>query len=192
MKKDTLKWILVAAVVVAAAAYLYFSERKPNEKQGQRKARTEQVAIAEGHSKAFKIEPMEGITISAPENALDKDREFKLTAVDDKTYDRWTKAMKAEGMKPLMIFDLDAGLKPDEYFPGDYDVVMDLNKMGIPSDLQERVCVYRIAGKGKTRSASGILLAFRMASCITGVTKTHLWCCVLDLLVPHITVGNCF
>lgn len=149
MKRDTLKWILVAAVVVAAAAYLYFSERKPNEKQGQRKARTEQVAIAEGHSKAFKIEPMEGITISAPVNALDKDREFKLTAVDDKTYDRWTKAMKAEGMKPLMIFDLDAGLKPDEYFPGDYDVVMDLNKMGIPSDLQERVCVYRIAGKGK-------------------------------------------
>ena len=33
-----------------------------------------QKAVLEGHSKAFTVEPFEGITISAGENALDKDK----------------------------------------------------------------------------------------------------------------------
>lgn len=148
MKRDTLKWVLVAAVVVAATAYLYFSERKPNEKQGRRKARTEQVAIAEGHSKAFKIEPVEGITISAPKNALDKDREFKISPVSEKEWERSTKKVQdvAPGTTPFLCFDLDAGMKPDEVMPGCFLVSLDLDKMGIPLSLRDRLSVWRDGG----------------------------------------------
>ena len=134
-------------MVVAAAAYLYFSERKPNEKQGRRKARTEQVAIAEGHSKAFKIEPVEGITISAPENALDKDREFKLTIASEKQWNHDAKVVAEHfGADPFLVFDLDAGMKSDDVLPGTYTVQMDLNKMGVPRNLWTDVRAYRVAG----------------------------------------------
>lgn len=147
MNKNLLKWILIAAVILGAVGYLILSEMPSGKKSSHPKGKKEQVVT--GHSKAFKIEPVEGITISAPKNALDKNREFKLKPVDNKTYDRLTKLVADEGVTPLFVFDFDAGLKPDEYFPGDFDVEWDLDKMGIPRSLQDGVCVYRIAGKGK-------------------------------------------
>lgn len=145
MKRDTLKWILVAAVVVAAAAYLILSET-PSKKEPKNKK--EKVVV--GHSKPFKIEPVEGITISAPKNALDKDREFKLTAVSDEEYDRAVEVIQAtKTVKLLMVMELDAGLKPNQYLPGDYEVEFDLDAMGIPRSLQEKVVVYRGAENGK-------------------------------------------
>lgn len=144
MNKNLLKWILIAAVILGAVGYLILSETSSNSKK-------EQVVV--GHSKPFKIEPVEGITISAPKNALDKDREFKLTPVDDKTYDKVVELLETEDLTPFMVFDLDAGMKPGEFLPGDYDVAIDLNKMGIPENLQEHICVYRVAKNGKKTGA---------------------------------------
>lgn len=143
MNRNILKWVLIAAVVLGAAAYLILSET-PSKKEPKKEK------IVVGNSKAFKIEPVEGITISVPENALDKDREFKLTPVDDKTYDKVTKAYENTYIKPLFVFEFDAGLKPDEHLPGDVDVVWDLDKMGIPRELQDQFVVYRGAGSGKS------------------------------------------
>lgn len=140
MNKNLLKWILIAAVILGAAGYLILSETSSNSKKEQ---------IVVGHSKPFKIEPVEGITISAPKNALDKDREFKLTPVDDKTYDKVTEVIKRAGMKNLMVFELDAGLRPDEHFPGDFTVEIDLDRLGIPRSLQSNIYAYRVVGKGK-------------------------------------------
>ncbi|MBR6848424.1 MAG: hypothetical protein IKM74_09890 [Bacteroidales bacterium] len=144
MNKNLLKWILIATVILGAAGYLILSETSSNSKKEQ---------IVVGHSKPFKIEPVEGITISAPKNALDKNREFKLTPVDDKTYDKVVELLETEDLTPFMVFDLDAGMKPGEFLPGDYDVVIDLNKMGIPENLQENICVYRVAKNGKKMGA---------------------------------------
>lgn len=144
MNKNVLKWVLIAAVILGAAGYLILSETSSNN-------RKEKIVV--GHSKPFKIEPVEGITISAPKNALDKNREFKLTPVDDKTYDKVVELLETEDLTPFMVFDLDAGMKPGEFLPGDYDVVIDLNKMGIPENLQENICVYRVAKNGKKMGA---------------------------------------
>ncbi|MBR4330114.1 MAG: hypothetical protein IKP71_09710, partial [Candidatus Riflebacteria bacterium] len=43
--------------------------------------------LPKGKSKAFKITPVEGVTISAEENALDKDREFTMKALPEKKID---------------------------------------------------------------------------------------------------------
>ena len=121
MNRNLLKWILIAVVILGAAGFLILSGTSSKKEE-----------IVVGHSKAFKIEPVEGITISAPKNALDKNREFKLTAVDDKTYEKVVEQLQGQqDVKPLMVFELDAGLKPDAFLPGNYDVEIDLDQIGI-------------------------------------------------------------
>ncbi len=151
MNRNLLKWILIAVVILGAAAYLMLSETPSGKKESSPKNKKEQKEqIAVGHSMPFRIEPVEGITISAPKNALDKDREFKLTAVDDKTYEKVTKAYDNTYIKPLFVFEFDAGLQSDEHLPGDVDVVWDLDKMGIPRELQDQFVVYRAVDSDKS------------------------------------------
>ena len=146
MNKSVLKWVLVAAVIVAAIAYLVISEMPRDSKEKPSKT---QSARSEYVSDAYRSEPLEGFTISAPEGALGETRDIKVSPVGNKTYKRVTKLVAEEGVKPLYVFEVDAGLKSDEYFPGDYNVTMDLDKMGIPRILQDRIRVYRVAGSGE-------------------------------------------
>lgn len=147
MNRNLLKWVLVILVVAAAAAYLFLSGGKKDKGD---KEWNDKVEMVEGHSKAFTIEPVEGITISAPENALDKDRKFKVKPAGKKISERVAdRLLKEQDVKTLFVLDVNAGLAPDKYFPGDYDVVMDLDKMGIPRSIQPLVQVYRIADEGK-------------------------------------------
>ena len=143
MNRNVLKWILIGAVILGAAMYLILSEMP----SGQRQEKQGKEKIVVGNSKAFKIEPIEGITISAAENALDKNREFKLKPVDDKTFKKVSKILDTDQNKTLVVFDLDAGLKPDEHFPGDFNVTIDLDAWGIPKSLHDQVQVYRMVGK---------------------------------------------
>ena len=147
MNRNLLKWILIAVVILGAAGYLILSEMPSGKKSSHPKGKKEQVVT--GHSKPFKIEPVEGITISAPKNALDKDREFDLTPVDDKTYDKVMAQLEESDVRPLMVFELDAGLKPDDRLPGDYEVTMDLDGMGIPRCLHDNVAILRGTGSDK-------------------------------------------
>lgn len=143
MNRNVLKWALVAAVIIGIAAFLILRATSSSKKQ-----------VVVGNSKAFKIEPVEGIAISADENALDKDREFKLEPVSDRTYKKVVEQFQGNDIKPLIVMELDAGLKPDQFLPGDYDVEMDLDKMGIPRELQDKVVVYRGVGSNKNLQLS--------------------------------------
>ena len=104
--------------------------------------------IPEGHSKPFIVEPIEGITISAAENALDKDREFKIKPVSEKTWKKSCKKVEeaAPWQTPILCFDLDAGMEPDEVMPGVFKVAIDLDKLGIPENLRDRMAVWRDGG----------------------------------------------
>lgn len=147
MNRNILKWVLIAAVVLGAAAYLILSET-PSKKEPKKEK------IVVGHSKAFKIEPIEGIQISAGENALDYNRDFSLTFADEATYDRVSRHLVDNyGVKPLLAMELDAGLQPEEVLPGTFQMALDLKKMGIPECLYDRVKVYRtVEMDGKTQS----------------------------------------
>lgn len=137
MNRNLLKWILIAAVIIGAAGYLILSGT--SSKKGE---------IVVGHSKAFKIEPLEGITISAEENALDKNRKFKIKPVSDRTWKKSCKKVEeaAPWQKPILCFDLDAGMEPDEVMPGVFKVAIDLDKLGIPESLRDRMSVWRDSG----------------------------------------------
>ncbi len=139
MNKNLLKWILIAAVIVGAAGFLMLSETSSKKEK-----------IVVGHSKPFKIEPFEGITISAPKNALDKDRKFKFSPVTEKQWKKDAKVVQEHfGVEPFLVMDLDAGMDPNELLPGKYTVQMDLKKMGVPKNLWRHVNAYRIAHGGK-------------------------------------------
>lgn len=149
MNRNLLKWILIAAVILGAAAYLMLSETPSGKKESSPKGKKEQKEqIVVGHSKAFKIEPVEGITISAAEDALDKNREFKISPVSDEEWEKATKKVMEASLEttPLLCFDLDAGMKPDDIMPGYFQVTLDLDKLGIPENLHDKLTVWRDGG----------------------------------------------
>ncbi len=101
-----------------------------------------------GNSRPVDIEPVEGIRIKAAENAMDKDREITLAFADGKQWARAEKALKDEPVTPLCAFEFDAGMGPQETIPGDFEISMDLGKMGIPPELYDRVQIWRLAEDG--------------------------------------------
>ena len=103
-----------------------------------------------GKSAAFSIEPVAGITISAEEDALDKDRTFRMEEVSEAQYAQLEDSL-CEHIGPQLVvgaWELDAGLADDEMLPGTYQMTYDLKALGVPQDLYESVRAYRVDDKG--------------------------------------------
>ncbi len=162
MKKTSVQNLIInALLLVEAVLIVFFLLRmitKPRDKEAGAVVPDRELTIAEqegeiplppvvGNSKPVDVEPVEGIRITAAENALDKDREFKITPVDEKTWEKTEKRIADEsGEKMLFCFDLDAGMKPQEHIPGEYTVSLDLEQMGIPPELYDYISIWRQSG----------------------------------------------
>ena len=145
MNRNILKWVLIAAVIIGAAAYFILSEMPSGQRQG--KQGKEKIVV--GNSKPFKIEPVEGITISAPKNALDKDRKIEVSPVDDKTWDKLESTIaEVSGMQMILGLKVSAGLKAGESTPGVITCQYDLKKMGIPEILYDYITVWHVGEDG--------------------------------------------
>ena len=115
-------------------------------------AGSEVTVLPEGKSRSFRKETPYGITISAEENALDKDREFTLKAVSDKQFDDCEKTVsEAAGNAGYLldVWELDAGMADDEMLPGHYTMEFDLDKLGLDEEDYEDLRFYRIDDSGK-------------------------------------------
>ncbi|MCR5008436.1 MAG: zinc ribbon domain-containing protein [Oribacterium sp.] len=105
--------------------------------------------ITLGNSKAFSITPVPGMTVSAPENSLDYDREFKVKECSEEQYEKYIEELEADRDTVLLkAFEIDAGMGPDEYLPGRYEVKFDLAEFGIPETLYEGIKAYRVDDNG--------------------------------------------
>jgi DNA-directed RNA polymerase subunit RPC12/RpoP len=99
-------------------------------------------------TKAFNVTPADGITISAPENALDKDREFTAEKINaDKIMDFTEKYVDADWLI-LGGYEIDGGIDSDERMPGLINVEMDLSKLGIDEVFWEFTHALRIGDDG--------------------------------------------
>jgi DNA-directed RNA polymerase subunit RPC12/RpoP len=99
-------------------------------------------------TKAFKVTPADGLTISAPENALDKDREFTAEKINaDKIMDFTEKYVDADWLV-LGGYEIDGGINPDERMPGLINVEMDLSKLDIDEVFWEFTHALRIGDDG--------------------------------------------
>jgi len=145
MNRNVIKWLLIAAVIAGAAAYLILDNGKGGKEEPHE-------TILEGHSKAFSVQPYEGFTVSAGEDALDQDREFRIRPVEAGKWEKAAEKLAEVSFDtPLMGFDIDAGLSHDERFPGVYLCQIDLKKTGIPANLYEDLSVWREDGGEMTQ-----------------------------------------
>ncbi len=107
--------------------------------------------LPKGKSKAFKITPVEGITISAEENALDKDREFTMKALSEKQIDDFGDKFNAERKETgcvISAWELHAGMADNEVLEGSFKMEFDLEKLGVLPEFYENVACYRIDDQG--------------------------------------------
>ncbi len=101
-----------------------------------------------GNSKAFKVEPVEGITLSAEENALDQDRTFNMAELSEGKINEYQDKLGEE----VIVFDaysMDSGMDESRYFPGTFQIDVDLEKLGIPEELHEAMTLYHADSKGR-------------------------------------------
>ena len=162
MKQTSVQNLIInALLIVEAVLIVFFLLRmitKPRDKEAGAVVPDRELTIAEqegeiplppvvGNSKPVDVEPVDGIRITAAENALDKDREFKITPVSDQDWDSMEKRLsEVSDEQMLFCFDLDAGMGPEEHLPGEFTFSMDLEKMGIPPILYDKLTVWRLVG----------------------------------------------
>ena len=137
------------------------------------------MSFVTGNSKAFSIEPIEGIKISAEENALDKDRKFTLTEVSyEDTMDICRTYERIFPNEPAVLYglwDLDIGLEKDEILPGTYKMEFDLDTLGIEAEQYENVRLFRIDDDGKwhecvSRIEDGVFLVENNRNCLITIS----------------------
>ncbi|MCR5405132.1 MAG: hypothetical protein K6E91_15120 [Butyrivibrio sp.] len=105
-----------------------------------------------GNSRAFEITPDEGFKISAEENALDKDRSFAVTRLEDEKLRELTETALSNDeidIVPMLGWEVDAGMEPDDRMPGVFHMEFDLAEYGIPEDLYSCMSAYHIDDDGK-------------------------------------------
>lgn len=162
MKQTSVQNLIInALLLVEAVLIVFFLLRmitKPRDKEAGPVVPDRELTIAEqegeiplppvvGNSKPVDVQPVDGIRITAAENALDKDREFKITPVSDQDWDSMEKRLsEVSDEQMLFCFDLDAGMGPDEHLPGEFTLTLNLEKMGIPPILHKHLTVWRQAG----------------------------------------------
>ena len=103
-------------------------------------------------TKAFSIEPIDGINISAEANALDQERDFDVYLVSDETLYDIAKAYPNENSFVFEAFEFDAGLADNEVFPGDVKLTIDLAKLNIPSGMWKGMKLVRLTSDGTFRT----------------------------------------
>ena len=103
-------------------------------------------------TKAFSIDPVNGINISANANALDQERDFDVYLVSDEALYDIAKDYPNENSFVFEAFELDAGLADNEVFPGDVKLTIDMAELNIPSGMWEGMKLVRLASDGSYKT----------------------------------------
>lgn len=127
-----------------------------------------------GHSDAFEIHPLDEVHISAPAGAFDENPSIHVSVASGEQFQNAEERL-AEMMpnhEVLWAYDIDAGLPSDSVLPGKYTVKIDLNRLGIPEELQPGITLIRMDDKGRlqqinTRVKKGVI---RYEACQNSVT----------------------
>ena len=104
--------------------------------------------VPEGNSKAFTMTPMAGLTISAGQNALDRDREWNVREVSDAEWAKYVTPLYDADVMVFSAHEVDAGLAPDEMFPGKFQMEFDLATLDVPDFMLGNLAVARIDDNG--------------------------------------------
>ncbi len=141
------------------------------------------LSFVTGNSKAFSMEPIDGITISAEENAFDKDRSLSMTELSYeetvKVCESYERIFPEEPAIMFGVWDFDAGLEEDEILPGSFKMEFDLDTLGIDKENYDYVRMYRIDDSGKwyeyvTNTEDDKLTAYSNRNCLFALTAGYI------------------
>ena len=102
------------------------------------------VAMPVSGTKAFEISPIDGLTISATENAMDRERSFKVKQLEENELKGIVEQLPTPDMFPLLAFDVDSGMKLEEQFPGEIELTFDLDILNISEAFREDLKIVRL------------------------------------------------
>ncbi|MBQ1411194.1 MAG: hypothetical protein IIY94_07970 [Oscillospiraceae bacterium] len=106
----------------------------------------------DGTSEAFTVTPVEGVTVSAPENAVGAGRTLSMAPATEAELKQLHAAAMDDLPSPLLLLDaweFDLGLADDELLPGAVELSLDLETLGIDASLHQAVTLYRVDDAGK-------------------------------------------
>lgn len=131
---------------------------------------------------AVDVSPAEGVRITAPPNALDRDRTFAVSRIAEDDLAPLASSLGSD-VRAVAAFTLESGLKPTEEFPGPVTVRLDLRTLQVPDALWPLLRVVRIEADGaRTQldpsvNAGALVVATRRNS-------------TLVVIVPLLTLGT--
>lgn len=135
-------------------------------------------------TKAIAVSPIGGVKITAEKNAMDKDRNFKVSKIEDtKLYDLFLDGDVS--YFPITGFDFDSGMSVDDIFPGYMDISFDLKKLTIPENLWEQVSIIRIDDNG---DRTMLLTSLKNGELICSSRKN----CLFVLAIPAFSAEGVF
>ncbi len=102
----------------------------------------------EGDSAAYTDEPITGLTVSVPENALEYDGQLRFSELADDEAEKFDQACAEAGGLLLDAWHVDAGLEPDAHLPGCYACSYDLSQTELPAEMYGDLHLLRIADDG--------------------------------------------
>ena len=105
--------------------------------------------LQEGNSQAFEVQPLPGLTISAPENALSYDGQLQTAPLTEEKSQELTAQFDDYGIIMATGWEISAGLQPDEHLPGFYHSEYDLTALELPEELYSAVRVMRVDDNGE-------------------------------------------
>ncbi|MBR1857524.1 MAG: zinc ribbon domain-containing protein, partial [Oribacterium sp.] len=163
--------------------WLYGSEDGWNVSDDSEDAPKQQPKILpKGKSKAFRMKTPYGVTISAEENALDRDRTFTLEPVGGDKIVQLEEVFVTDIEGPGMILDaweLNAGLEDDEAFSNYFTMEIDLDQMGLTEDDYPFLSFYRVDDSG---------IWYEYASQIEG-NKAIIHSSQNSIIIPTLAIG---
>lgn len=104
-----------------------------------------------GDSKAFTKTPYKGITVSAEENALEKDYDVTLTEASDNEIASLSETLSEitdSGEYVVAAYEFDAGMTDEEIAPGKIHMSFDLAELGLDEESYLYTSIYRVDDSG--------------------------------------------
>ncbi|NLT13151.1 MAG: hypothetical protein GXY05_02275 [Clostridiales bacterium] len=97
---------------------------------------------------AFSVTPMPGITVSAEQNALDRERTFTAEPLTESEMGTLFLDRSSGDWVPVYAFAFDAGLEDTERLPGELNIELDMKKFDVEKDLWPYLKVIRLGDDG--------------------------------------------
>ncbi len=131
---------------------------------------------------ALTVSPADGITVSAEENALDKERTFTADPLTESEMGKLFIDRSTGDWAPVYAFEFDAGLEDDERLPGELTIKLDLDELGIDEELLPYLSVMRFGDDGTV---------MQLPTSVTddGISFTTRQNCILSAVITGLSIG---